>query len=335
MTQNSLRVIAADAITEWLSSYLAALPELVGEVYLHHLKGKTNNPDSYFLRFPGDSMNRIIALPCSLEDDAPIAGVKWIASFPDNIHRGLDRASAVIVVNDRYTGYPLALLEGSLISIARTAASATLGALQLHPTPKLIENLTVVGCGPISAATISQMLACNIQINRLTLIDLDINRANKLITMFQVKISQCKASTDISELLQSDLILFATSASAPHVNDTKLFAHNPTVLHISLRDLDPVIIIGSQNITDDTSHCLKANTSLHLAVKQQPKADFISGTLADVMLSNVKPVWSKPRIYSPFGMGILDLAIARKMLEDKTRVRHTNIENFFPAAFEG
>lgn len=335
MKPHGLRVIAADAITDWLSTHTAALPDLVCETYLQHAKGKTNNPDSYFLRFPDDAKNRIIALPCSLEDDKPVSGVKWIASFPDNIHKGLDRASAVIVMNDRHTGYPVALLEGSQISLARTAASATLGALHLHPTPKKVACMAVVGCGPIAAATVQQMLACGFHIEQLVAIDLDRLRAQRFLEKFTASISLRSVESDISALSMSDVILFATSAGIPYVNDTSLFKHHPTVLHISLRDLNPDVIRVAQNFTDDTAHCLKANTSLHLTVQQDNRMDFIAGTIADVVEKKVEPDWSKTRIYSPFGMGVLDLAIAREIFEQGDKVRHTTIENFLPLAFAG
>ena len=45
-------------------------------------------------------------------------------------------------------------------------------------------------------------------------------------------------------LRASDLILFATTAGAPYVHDTGLFAHNPIVLNISLRDLGTDVISG-------------------------------------------------------------------------------------------
>lgn len=94
--------------------------------YLAHHDGKTVNPDSYFLRFPHSNSNRIIALPASIDGDTGVSGIKWIASFPDNIKRGIPRASAVLLLNNKETGYPFACMEASLISAARTAASAVL-----------------------------------------------------------------------------------------------------------------------------------------------------------------------------------------------------------------
>src|SRR5439155_951534 len=77
----------------------------------------------------------------------PVAGIKWIASFPGNLASGLPRASAVIVLNSMDTGRPVALLEGARISAARTAASAALAAAAIAGAPA---SIGLVGCGVIN-----------------------------------------------------------------------------------------------------------------------------------------------------------------------------------------
>ena len=94
--------------------------QLVAHTYLAHGRGETVNPPSYFLRFPEDPGSRIIALPAAVDHGGPVAGLKWIGSFPSNHDAGLPRASAVVILNDGETGFPFACLEGALISAERT-----------------------------------------------------------------------------------------------------------------------------------------------------------------------------------------------------------------------
>jgi ornithine cyclodeaminase/alanine dehydrogenase-like protein (mu-crystallin family) len=75
------------------------------------------------------------------------------------------------------------------------------------------------------------------------------------------------------------------------------------------------IVLASQNIVDDVDHCLKANTSLHLAEKATGNRAFVSGNLVSVLDKKLKLDPRKPRIFSPFGLGVLDLAVGNLVLE--------------------
>ena len=117
-------------------------------------------------------------------------------------------------------------------------------------------------------------------------------------------------------LRDASLILFTTTALEPYLADEKLLAHAPTVLHLSLRDISVNVILASQNIVDDIEHCLKANTSLHLTELARGNRDFIGGTLVDVLDGRVQLDISKARIFSPFGLGVLDIAVADFILQE-------------------
>lgn len=332
---NNFRLYSATQIQSWLEQNPKILFDLVRDTYLLHSENKTTNPDSYFLRFPKEPNNRVIALASVIDDEKAAVGLKWIASFPDNIKHNKDRASAVMIVNDRNTGYPLACLEGSLISAARTAASAAVGLHYLHPNTYQINKLGVIGCGLIAMTTIRLLTRLGWNINEVLLTDTNLDRADefrkKLLSHHaQIKVKVCEISDVLSE---SDASLFATSSITPYIKDEELFVHNPTVIHLSLRDLSTNIIRKAQNIADDIDHCLKANTSLHLTEQEDGNRNFISHSISDLILGKVKPDFNRLRIYSPFGMGILDLAIARDILSN-TEIRPAHTENnFFPTPY--
>ena len=125
---------------------------------------------------------------------------------------------------------------------------------------------------------------------------------------------------DAEQLIRSsDLVVFATVAGKPHVSDPSWFKHNPVVLHVSLRDLDPEILLGSVNLVDDVEHCLKADTSPHLAEQLTGSRDFLAGTLADVMAGRVPVPDDRPVVFSPFGLGVLDLAVGKFVYDEVSR----------------
>ncbi|HSN99011.1 MAG TPA: hypothetical protein VLS89_12020 [Candidatus Nanopelagicales bacterium] len=112
-------------------------------------------------------------------------------------------------------------------------------------------------------------------------------------------------------LRASDLIVLTTVAATPHILDGSLLAHNPLVLNISLRDLAPEILLGAHNIVDDVEHVMQANSSPHLAEQLSGGRAFVNGTLAALMTGACAVDRSKPIVFSPFGLGILDLAVGK------------------------
>ncbi|MCG7533912.1 2,3-diaminopropionate biosynthesis protein SbnB [Pseudoalteromonas sp. OOF1S-7] len=326
----SFSVISAPLIQRWLDDNASSLLDIIASAYQLHADDRVVNPDSYFLRFPTQPQNRIIALPASIEGEEGVAGIKWISSFPDNIEQGKNRASAVIIVNDRQTGYPRACLEGSLISAARTAASAVLGASYLHLTPGKCRHLVIVGSGPIAFNTLTIMLQLNWDIAKITVVDKNLSRAEAFAQ--QCEHNNMDATEQNQVIADADMVLFATSAIEPYISDAELFANNPTVLHLSLRDIAPDIILDSQNIADDVDHVLKANTSVHKAQLQVGHKTFMAGGIVDLISGSVQPDPDKPRIFSPFGMGCLDLAVAERILRDCDGAESLQCHDFFPPA---
>src|SRR5690242_9265554 len=145
-----LSIISGKIVFDIIHAHRADCIQIVRDAYLAHARGESVNPDSYFLRFPEKPDCRIIALPAYLGNGFGVAGLKWIASYPANMQRGFPRASAVLVLNNYETGYPFAILESSIISAARTAASAVLAAFWLNGQSSRAHSLGIVGAGFIA-----------------------------------------------------------------------------------------------------------------------------------------------------------------------------------------
>jgi 2,3-diaminopropionate biosynthesis protein SbnB len=321
-------VIAGEHIYSAIFSNPQGILDIVRDAYLAHHRGETVNPDSYFLRFPHRPENRIIALPAHLapRGGTEITGIKWISSFPKNIETGVPRASAVVILNDPETGYPVACLEGGTISAARTAASAVLAAQTLNHGMRS-GSIGVVGCGVIARYIIDFFVATGWDISSLHVYDKVPAYARKFADHFDAKVDQSAEDT----VGCSDISVFTTTSAAPYFNSSTALEHRPLVLHVSLRDLAPQIILSAHNVVDDIDHCLKANTSPHLAEQRAGNRDFVRYTLPAILAGAAAPDRSKPIIFSPFGMGILDLAVAQRIFEQVSAAgQGVQVANFFP-----
>ncbi|MET8975601.1 2,3-diaminopropionate biosynthesis protein SbnB [Streptomyces sp. NPDC004539] len=306
-------VVPGSVVSSILATSHKDVLRIVAQSYLAHEQGQSVNPDSYFLRFPEKPDARVIALPCYLGGEVDTIGMKWIASFPGNVEHGLPRASATLLLNDYATGYPLACLEAAGISAARTAASAAVAARELLPGTDGA-SVAFIGAGVIARTILDYLRANDVAITDVLVHDLDDTSAGHLTQHASERHGLPSATGTLSEALSRDLVVFATTAATPYVPADLPLRPGQVLLNISLRDLAPEILLRSNNIVDDVDHCLKAQTSPHLTEQLTGSRDFVTGTLGALLEGKVTPDPARPTVFSPFGLGILDLAVGHHVL---------------------
>ena len=305
--------------------------EVVQKAYETHAGGDSMLPHSTFLRFPGNDANRIIALPAYLGDGLEMAGMKWIASFPGNLQKGMERASAVVVLNSTDTGRPRAIIEGSLISAKRTAASAALAARILHDGPA--SRVGVIGCGLISYETVRFLRATVPGIQSYLIFDKNLEQSQ----LFKSRLGEVDIAPDAETVLREcPITVLATTAGVPHIFNLPAAPFRRTILHVSLRDFAPEVILACDNVVDDVDHVCRAQTSLHLAEQLAGHRDFIRCGIGDLLLGRAaaRSDTHDTTIFSPFGLGILDIAVAAYVLEQGLQKGlGTVVESFYPSGW--
>jgi N-[(2S)-2-amino-2-carboxyethyl]-L-glutamate dehydrogenase len=347
MNYDDILFLKGDEIVTLFKNRDLEILQAVKSAYQIHAQGDSSLPHSNFLRFPNNEKDRIIALPAYLGGEVNTAGIKWIASFPDNLALGMERASATLILNSAQTGHPQAIMESSVISAKRTAASAAIAAQTIAAQDlrgkQTLTTLGLIGTGLINFETVRFLLATCPEIETLLIYDLSRERAEQFQHKCQ-QLSNIKSEgleivivEDSNTIFQNaSIISFATTATKPHIFDISTCRPGTIILHISLRDLSPEIILSADNIVDDIDHVCRAQTSIHLAEQKTGNRNFIRCTLGDILNGITPPRQdsNKITIFSPFGLGVLDLALGQ--LAYKLAAKHnqgTKIQSFLPVSW--
>ncbi|WP_346771777.1 hypothetical protein [Bradyrhizobium sp. 170] len=314
--ETAIAYVRAEQIDRIIAAHRVQIIDLVAATYRAFYAGNCTNPDTYSLTFPQKPGCRINALPAYVGGGVDKAGLKWVSSFPQNSRRGLQRAAAVIVLNSFETGYPIALMDGALISAARTAASAALGARLLR-RDRHLGRLRMFGAGVINRTVATFLAADGWTFDEVAIVDPDVATAEAL----RAHIAksgigrEIQVEKDVHGGDRADMLSFATSQLTPWYDAD--IVPQQVVLHVSLRDIVPDRLRGALNIVDDIDHALKANTSLHRLEgaigRTFPLVNFghlMDGTDLDRDAGGV---------VSAFGMGMLDVALANFVFEQAAR----------------
>lgn len=335
MPKDDILLLSGSEVASLLYGREIEIIRTVKLAYEAHWRNNSALPHSTFLRFPDDERNRIIALPAYLGESFAVAGVKWISSFPGNVGTGMDRASAIIVLNSVADGRPEVILEGSIISAKRTAASAALAA-GLLSGEKVVTKLGLIGLGLINYEIARFILAALRAVTSFIVYDLDASRAGQFARKCRDEFGDIEVTIapDVETVLRnSPMISLATTAVKPHIHDCSMCSPGTVLLHVSLRDLAPEVILSGDNIVDDIDHVCRAQTSVHLAEQLAGNRSFIRCALGDMLAGNEAGRRDDDRIvvFSPFGLGILDLAVSALA---RARARELGlgitIPSFFP-----
>jgi len=102
------------------------------------------------------------------------AGLKWVSGFPQNQAKGLPYIAGLFVLNDVETGFPLAVMDCTWITGARTGAATAVAAKHLARPDA--STAGILACG-VQGRTNLEALACIFPLERVHAYDLYPERA--------------------------------------------------------------------------------------------------------------------------------------------------------------
>lgn len=137
-----LGIAVADIIRDLEAAFAA---KGRGEVEMPPKPGIHPRPDAF-----------IHAMPAYLRS-GDVAGLKWIAGYPDNPAHGLPYISGLLILNDAGTGIPLAVMDATWITAVRTGAATAVAAKYLARPDAT--RLGMIGCGVQGRSNLDALVA--------------------------------------------------------------------------------------------------------------------------------------------------------------------------------
>ena len=252
--------------------------------------------------------------------NADAAGIKFAGGFVHNPERqNLPYVMATIVLVDPRTGSPLAIMDGSYITVVRTGAAPAVAAKYLVKNPRVV---AIIGAGAVGRAAI-KAFDKTFSLEEIRLNDISKTACDKALTSLEGKIrTRLVVAADAEDCVKgADIVVTATHAKAPLFPSS---AVKPGVVIFplgSFQELDPPLVTeAAYRIVDHLDQ------NKH---RGELKTYFESGFLSDAdVYAEIGEIVAgkKPRpeigdgfgIVSLIGVGSLDIALA-KLLFDRAR----------------
>jgi N-[(2S)-2-amino-2-carboxyethyl]-L-glutamate dehydrogenase len=289
-----------------------------------HAERKFVQPLKPYLRWRPDGhiADRIIAMPAYLGGEQPAAGIKWIGSKHDNprVH-GVERASALTILNDVETHYPVAILEGGLISNRRTAAVTAVAARYLARAG--FDTLACLGCGPIGHTQVNMLIESFPGIRRAFLFDIDRAAAEKHAAALLLAADGRDLKVTIADSAEAavraaEVIVTCTVADRPYLRFSWL-APGSFVSNVSIMDVDKDVFLGADKVVvDDWDQCNREKKVINQLVEEGLfSRDRLHAELGEIVagLRPGREQASEVILLNPMGMAVEDIACAHAIYE--------------------
>ena len=263
----------------------------------------------------------LIYMPCFTED---IIGTKMLTIFPENAKLGLPSLDGLVILNDRTTGAPLAIMDGQAVTAWRTGAVGGVGIR--HLSRKDARTVGIVGAGAqgfhqavyaCAARNIETVYIWNHSNRDLT--DF-MDRLKKTIADPAVEVVQCKT---VEELVKaSDIICTATPSEEPVLPNDRELLEGKCIIGIGsytpqMREIPDVIWDLVDNVYIELPYACEESGDL-----SQPLAEgrltMDRVVLMDKFLASgadEDEIAKKTTYFKSVGMGLFDVCVAQKLLE--------------------
>ena len=179
--------------------------------------------------FPGMPQNaddrRFMAMPAYLGGNYQMAGMKWYGSNVENKKKGLPRSILMMMLNDKDTGAPLALMSANLVSAYRPGGIPGVGAIYL--ARKDAKVASVIGPGVMGKTSLAAFVSVCPHLDTVKIKGRGQKSLDSFVSFIKEELPQIKdiqiCETVEEAVRDSDIISFTTTvrddvSSFPYIN---------------------------------------------------------------------------------------------------------------------
>lgn len=195
---------------------------------------------------------RFAAMPGYLGGRFDVCGNKWYGSNHANAEKGLPRSILTMMINDKDTGAPLALMSANLLSAARTGAVP--GVAAKHLANRDSKTVSVIGCGPINKACFTAIMTQLSAVEKVVCFDIFLDKAKEFAHWVEQNYKIAAVGVDDAEsgFRDADVITVAASRLKPLFFKDEWIKDGATILVSGPVNTDESFLTGAKIVYDHT-----------------------------------------------------------------------------------
>ena len=217
---------------------------------------------------PNHDQSTVLIMPAWKPQN--LMGVKLVSVWPGNSAIGQSAVSAVYVLISCSNGNPIAVLDGTELTLRRTAATAALGARIL--ARKNAQTLLVVGTGALCVPMV-QAHTSAMSFARVLIWGRKTAKTQEIVDQLALLGIQAEAATDLqSTLAIADVVAVATTATEPFIRSAWIQPGTHVGLigafTVNMAEAEPALMARAQVFVDSRDAVLEKGGEVFQAIQQ-------------------------------------------------------------------
>jgi 1-pyrroline-2-carboxylate reductase [NAD(P)H] len=251
-----------------------------------------------------------------------VIGVKVFTHFPGNAQQNLPTLFSKILLFDRSTGTPLALVDGTSVTYWRTAAISALASRYLARADA--SRLCLLGTGRLAIPLVTAHLSAH-ALSVVTIWGRNESKASAIVTQLRAKFPAVSFSAvrEIEEgVATADIIVSATGSAEPLVCGDQVPAGCHVDLlgnhHVDRRECDSQLVTKSLVYVDDRANVLSEAGELLIPIAEGSfKATSIQGELKQLCRGDIhgRQTDTAITLFKSVGTALSDLITAHMVYQ--------------------